>query len=132
MEKETKTALLGTHDQIIARNFKWSLKDKVCSLVVVDSIDKMLVSMGITPDSPVDSPPTNLYDIILMEVNLGYPGAPTYDPALKIYQHLKPYVTDGRTQFMSFSGENEAVSGAQQADIPCIYNDQLQSFLDKL
>lgn len=119
-----KKALFGAHDsypssveflEILAKTLK-----KSYDVTIVESVDAMLEKMGIPFGSSSITPPENHFDLYIMEVNQGYPGGKTFEPASIIYQHVKDLVENGTVKFVAISGTSEAIEAAKSAGIPCI------------
>ncbi len=121
---DVKKALLGAHGNYHSSvEYFESMVDllefRKYDVTIVTSVDDMLKEMGIPPESSSATVPKNHFDLYLMEINQGCPGEETYEPASKIYQHVKELVEGGTVKFLAISGTSEAIKVAESAGIPC-------------
>lgn len=132
----TKEILLGLHDHRVFDSYKMFFEVHGFSVTGVSSLDEMLEKMGIPKDAGADTPPKKHYDVYIMDTNLGDFAGQSYEPALRIYQHVKQSVEEKGVKFMSVTGRGEAFSGAKKHGIPVMFKDydlakNLEKFLDE-
>ena len=114
----TKKLLLGLHDPETLEIYKMYLEDSGFSVTGVSSLEEILEKMGIPENAEPNMSPVNHYDAYVMDTNLGNFAGPSYEPALRIYQHVKQSVEEKGVKFMSVTGNDEAFSGAKKHGIP--------------
>ncbi len=129
---EEKRALLAMHSQDYDRMLTRRLKSGGYQVVKAASVDEMLDKMGIPKNSSPDSSPTNPFAWCIMDINLGYEGGSSYEPALEIYKHVKVDVESGKLEFMAISGNPVAVSGAKNEGIPCMNKSNLTELTERI
>jgi hypothetical protein len=113
-----KEILLGLHDPGTFDTYKMFFELSGFSVTGASSLDEMLEKMGIPKDAGADTAPINHYDAYIMDTNLGDLAGPSYEPAQRIYRHIKQSVENEGVKFMSVTGSDEAFSGAKEHGIP--------------
>jgi hypothetical protein len=124
-----KKALLGLHGDYGWKNI---FESEGYIVEEADSVDRMLEKMGIPKDSQPDCAPANHFDVYFMNTNLGFSNMPVYEPAERIYRHVKKDAEAGNIRFMSASANIDAVENGQKAGIPCVDITELSDFLNSL
>lgn len=117
MEKQLE-ALVALHEPMVAQVVCRPLKLKGYKITTANSVVEMLQRMGIEEGKAV--PETFPYAVYVMDVNLGFPGADTYAPALQVYCHVQEAAETGALVFMTMTGNTYLVETARQAGLPCI------------
>lgn len=119
-------ALLGPHKVYEEewQPYKLILEAIGYKVNVANSVENMLKSLGIQKNSPLESPPENHYDFILMEIDQGFPFKETYESASTVYRHVKADAKAGRTKYIAISEMNGLVKSAKSAGIPAMSKDE--------
>lgn len=123
-------ALIGLHDDLVGTVKKY-LEMCEYEVTIVDSEPEMVKAIGLSQDSALDVPPTNPFQVYVMDANLGDPGSDDYGPAQRFYQHIKHSVEKGDAKFMAISGNKKLVTKAKE-ELPCMDKEDLVEFLSSL
>lgn len=123
-----KTALVAFHDDEINQDYTRFFERKGYLVSTASSIDEMLERMGIPKNAPLDLKPSNPYSWYFMDTNLELPNYPTCEPAQRIYNHVRTQIAEGISQFMSFTGNNEAQRLAKHAGVPVLSKSSSEVF----
>lgn len=89
----------------------------------VQTLDEMMVAMGVNVTDSVLLMSNNLFSVYFMDLNLGHSCSTDYSPAQRVYNLVKPYVESGEAKFMGVSNNPITVIRAQQAGIPASFAD---------
>tara|TARA_Y100000310_G_C20629584_1_gene787878 strand:- start:1025 stop:1426 length:402 start_codon:yes stop_codon:yes gene_type:complete len=130
-----KTILLGIHDQPRLSN---QISDTVAEFIravsdwevtIAKTEDGMLDALGLNAESTA----RNHYDAILMDANLGNPKSDDYDPAKRMYEHVRVAVESGETKFMSTTGHTHITERIQrEEDFDCVDKTKVWDFIDTI
>ncbi len=120
----TRTALLGMHHQMARTGLRRVLTGKF-EVTAVETVEEMFAHCQVRQ-----------YDLYVMDVNLGMPGAEYIEPAQRVYELLQQQVQQGllsglERKFYGISG-GTAAKIAQEAGIPAVLNVDLMEIARRL
>lgn len=113
-------ALIGLHDSRMESMVKIDLKAAGYDVTVAETVDGMLREMGIPLDSAPDAPPTNPFELYVMDANLDSSGDESGEPSVRVYQHVKASCEAGEAKFVAISHTLMALNYAQEHGVPCV------------
>ena len=113
-----KKVLLGMHDAVTLQALSSIVARMGAQVTTAQNLEGMLQAMGLQPDNIPKALIKNPFTTYLMDLNLGSPGTADYNPALRIYNLVRPYVESGEARFLGISGRPRTVELAKEAGIP--------------
>ncbi len=110
------TALIAFHSTM-GEDLSKSFTRRGYSVTCVSTLENMLKSMSI---SEIDGKPSIVYELYIMDTNLGFSNEATCEPAARIYRLIEDDVKKGKVKFMSFTANAYAQRLAERAGIPVL------------
>ncbi len=111
----TKKALVGLHQKNLIPGYKIALETSNYDVTLADSVDDMLLKMGVQSSTTNLDSRLNRFDLYLMDVNFGKPAIDTYGPAQTIYDKMQ----GTSITFIAITARLDLVINAKKAGIPC-------------
>jgi len=125
---ENPKALLGMHEPEWKAVYTRRLQRQGYEVLTAQTVDEMKSAMGVSEVGR----PQNPFQLYMMDANLGFPGADTYDPAKEIFELIRPDFDSGLIKFLAITGNPDVVAGATGEGIPCFNKGKSQEITDYL
>jgi len=103
----TKKILLALHNPRTLSLFNTVCKSRNYEPYSANSMDELL-----------EQAKSDGYSRYVMDLNFGSPGIQDINPAIQLYELVKPRIADGSAKFIGISGEEDAVKLAQKIGVP--------------
>ena len=115
---DSKKALVAFHDRMDLEVYCDILSEKGLEVTAVASLDGMLSQMGLSLASMPHLEPSADFGLYLMDANLGEPGSPNINPAIKIYSHIFDLYRHGTVKFLVMAGLQDTLDRARDFGLP--------------
>ena len=112
--------LLGMHHEGYSEILGEDFEERGYDVTKVSNVEAMLEKMGLRENDPSAELPTIVFEAYVMDANLGSPGADTYNPALRIYQHIERSVIEGSVKFLTITANADLMESTKKAGLNCI------------
>ncbi len=113
---EKLEVLLGIHNPHVRITLAALLTESY-EVTAVATREEMYAMLGIGESSHAAA---CTYGVVIMDVNLGMPGADNIEPGREVHRYLQPLIDEGRVKFTAVSANDFVVERAIKEGVPCI------------